>query len=457
LEVVSNLYFSFTIPFMNLLRALRFDRTIELQPAVSFAGAGGKTTALFQLARQFLHAKNTPVIVTASTHLGVWQVPLADHHLIASDESHLRNLPGEGVILVTGGIEGERTKPVGDLVLLGLRAKARQENIPLFIEADGARQKPLKAPADHEPPIPDFSEIVICVAGLSALGKPLGGEQVHRAEIFSRISGLAPGRDISPEAVVNALTHPQGGLKNIPQNARRIALLNQADTPELRSIGGEMARFLLGSFDTVLVGSLHQDDFNTVERTAGIVLAAGESTRFGSPKQLLDWKGKPFVRHVAEIALHAGLGPVVVVTGFRRAEVESCLEDLTVNLVYNSGYTQGQGASVRAGIAALPPNVGSAVFLLADQPQIPVEVIRALIEAHARSLSPILAPLVLEERRANPVLFDQVTFPALLQLTGDAGGRALFDKFRVEYLPWHDDILLFDVDKPEDYERLKNL
>lgn len=447
-----------TIPAMNLLRALRLDYPVESQPVISFAGAGGKTTALFQLARQ-LRAQNakTQIILTAATHLGVWQIPLADRHMIAKDETDLQNIGTGETTLVTAEIEGGRTKPVSESVLERLRAAAKTQNIPLLIEADGARQKPLKAPAAHEPPIPNFSEIVIYIVGLSALGKPLGEEHVHRAEIFSQLSGLGLGEAVTPQAIVNALAHPQGGLKNIPQNAGRVALLNQADTPELRSTGGGMAGGLLGWFDSVLVGSLAQDDFNTIERTAGVILAAGESTRFGSPKQLLDWKGKPFVRHVAETALRARLEPVTVVTGFHHADIESCLKDLPVNIVYNPGYAQGQGTSVSAGIGALPPGIGAAVFFLADQPQIPVEVIRALTEAHTRSLSPILVPLVLEERRANPVLFDKVTFPVLLQLTGDAGGRTLFDQFRVEYLPWYDDILLFDVDKPEDYERLKNL
>jgi len=55
------------------------------------------------------------------------------------------------------------------------------------------------------------------------------------------------------------------------------------------------------------------------------------------------------------------------------------------------------------------------------------------------------------------VLFDRIAFPDLLQLTGDVGGRALFGKYKVEYLPWHDEALLLDVDTPEDYERLKKL
>jgi molybdenum cofactor cytidylyltransferase len=69
-------------------------------------------------------------------------------------------------------------------------------------------------------------------------------------------------------------------------------------------------------------------------------------------------------------------------------------------------------------------------------------------------MSAIVAPLILEERRGNPVLFDRVTFPDLLSLQGDVGGRAIFHKHKVEFLPWHDDALLLDVDTPEDYQRL---
>ncbi|MDO8754419.1 MAG: selenium cofactor biosynthesis protein YqeC, partial [Anaerolineales bacterium] len=322
----------------------------------------------------------------------------------------------------------------------------------------------------HEPAIPQFTDTVIVVAGLSAIGKALTDERVHHAEYFSQLTGLEIGETITPQAVISMLTHPQGGLKNIPSIARRIALLNQADTPELRSLAGGMTRPLMEHFHSVVVGSFEQNILHTFEHTAGIILAAGESTRFGSPKQLLDWKGKPFVRHIAETALHSGLWPVVVVTGFCAAEVKSCLKDLPITIVHNPAYQQGQSASIKAGFNFLFPSpkfdrnsvefggvrvgVGSAIFLLSDQPQIPSEVIRALTESHARGLHAIIAPLVHEERRANPVLFDQVTFPDLLQLTGDIGGRAIFSKYNGEYIPWHDDILLLDVDKPEDYQRL---
>ncbi|MBK8784029.1 MAG: putative selenium-dependent hydroxylase accessory protein YqeC [Anaerolineales bacterium] len=440
---------------MDLAHALRLTSPSASNQTISLVGAGGKTTALFQLARQ-LSAKSS-VTVTATSHLGAWQITLADQHIIAKNVDDLKSIPEQGVTLITGEIENNRTKPVDSAVLHWLHEKHNERAIPLLIEADGSRQKSIKAPAEHEPPIPKFSDVVIAVAGLSTIGKPLTEEHVHRPEIFSHLSGLPIGETITPQAIISVLTHPQGGLKNIPPSARHIVLLNQADTPELQSIGGGMARELLGPFDSIVVGSLQQNSLRTIEHTAGIILAAGQATRYGSAKQLLDWKGKPFVRHIAETALHSGLWPVAVITGFRSADVESCLKDLPVEIVHNPEYQEGQSTSIKAGVASLPQKVGGAVFLLADQPQIPGEVIRALTEAHTKELQPIVAPLVLEERRANPVLFDRAAFPDLLQLTGDVGGRALFSKYKVEYIPWHDDILLFDVDKPEDYQRLVNI
>jgi molybdenum cofactor cytidylyltransferase len=134
--------------------------------------------------------------------------------------------------------------------------------------------------------------------------------------------------------------------------------------------------------------------------------------------------------------------------------VEDAVKDLEVKIIRNKDWQSGQSSSVKAGVQALSQNIGASLFLLADQPQIGMDIIQALTEAHARELHPILAPLVLEERRANPVLFDRLTFPDLLNLEGDVGGRAIFSKYKVEYIPWHDDRLLLDVDEPKDYQRL---
>jgi molybdenum cofactor cytidylyltransferase len=462
--------------------SLRYALRINDVPCIAFTGAGGKTTAMFQLARQ-LHP---PVIITAATHLGAWQIELADKHIVAESPTQLEELESDlnGVLLVAGELDEGKTKPINPNVMDWLSRFCKNHSVPLLVEADGSRQKPLKAWAEHEPPIPEFVEQVVHVAGLSGLGKPLNEDHVHRPEIFSKLSGLKIGESIAQDHLIKVLMHPEGGLKNIPINARRVILLNQADTPELQSAAHGMSHTLLSSFHSVIVSSAGQEKILAVhEPTAGIVLAAGESSRFGQPKQLLDWKGEPFVRAVARTALDAGLSPVIVVTGANAKKVEAAVGDLNVVVVRNNEWKSGQGSSIKKGVLALPPpslpqiqhensgslpkisdvvfggstrraeGVGGAIFLLTDQPQVTPSILRALREKHAEGLHPVVAPMVMD-RRANPVLFDRVTFPDLMTLEGDIGGRAIFHKHRVEYLPWHDDSLLLDVDTPEQYQRL---
>ena len=441
---------------MNLFeRALRASNSA----CIAFTGAGGKTTALFQLARELV--KQTPVIVSASAHLGAWQTSLADRHIAALSLDNLHELENHlsGVTLITGDFVSGRTAPLEADMLEWLNDFCKGHALPLLIEADGSRQRPLKAWAEHEPPIPTFAEQIVTIAGLTGIGKSLSAQNVHRPEIFSALSGLKIGKAVTPDALTRVLTHPEGGLKNIPVGARKIVLLNQADTPELQAIAHGMASSLLLNYHSVIVSSLEQESvFAVHEPVAGIILAAGESARFGKPKQLLDWKGQPFVRAVAITALEAGLSPVVVVTGANDEQVESAVADLNVSIVKNDEWKNGQGSSIKAGINSLLMSnreVGSAIFLLADQPQITTSIIRALVEKHAEGLDPIVAPMVLDQR-ANPVLFDRITFDDLMNIAGDVGGRAIFHKHHVEYLPWHDDRMLLDVDTPEHYDRLIN-
>lgn len=453
---------------MNLVQALRLTQT----PIIAFVGAGGKSTAMFQLAREL----PPPVILTATTHLGAWQIPLADRHIIAETPSPIEAIEHSlsGVILVTGPFEGNRTQPVNQHVILWLREFCGYHSLPLLIEADGSRQKPLKAPAQHEPVIPEFVEQVVYVTGLTGLGRPLGEDIVHRPEIFARLSGLRLGEMISTKLLARVLTDPEGGLKHIPAAARRVVLLNQADTPELQSQARRMVQPLLSAYNAVIIASLQSRQIHAVhEPITGIILAAGESRRFGRPKQLLDWRGEPFVRAVAKTALEAGLSPVIVVTGAYSGEVASALNDLPVQVIQNPKWKSGQASSIRAGLGPHPPlrgalpqnqrylgrageGAGGAIFLLADQPQVTPAILHALAEEHAATLAPIIAPMVLDQR-ANPVLFDRVTFPDLLTLEGDMGGRGIFSKHKVSYLPWHDNALLLDVDTPEHYQRLKDL
>jgi molybdenum cofactor cytidylyltransferase len=436
----------------SLMQALRASHA----SIIALTGSGGKTTAMFQLAGEL--STEVPVLVTASSHLGAWQVPWADKHLIVHKSDDLAMLEARlgGITLITGAFEGDRTKPLNSEILNELYEFCMQHSMALLIEADGSRQKRLKAWAEHEPPIPTFVRQVVHVVGLTGIGRPLRDDVVHRAELFTGLSGLRAGETITAEAVTRVLLDSRGGQKNIPPGAHKTVLLNQADTPALQSVAQRMARALLQKFHSVAIASLERTEiFAVQERVAGVILAAGESTRFGRPKQLLDWKGQPFVHAVAKTALAAGLDPVIVIIGANADRVRTAVQGLDVRILQNDDWRNGQSSSIRKGVEALKneSHAGGAIFLLVDQPQVTQSILQALVEKHAEGLYPVVAPLVIEQR-ANPVLFDRATFADLLELTGDIGGRAIFHKHRVEYLPWHDDRLLLDVDTPEQYERL---
>jgi molybdenum cofactor cytidylyltransferase len=452
---------------MKIAQALR----LPLLPRLAVVGAGGKTSLLFQAGRELLVGNPKyvrSVLVTTTTHLADWQVTLADQHILIDNIEQLaawKDQIPSGLVVVTCAEESDhRLRGLDEEMMAKLLSMAEEQRLPLLIEADGARMRPLKAPKADEPAISEFARQVVVCAGMSGIGKPLNSEWVHRAERFSELSGMQSGQNVTAEALQRVLAHPEGGMKNIPEKARRMLLLTQAETPELQAEAAAIAEKLRPYYDSIVTcrgepirkgtERIYQlEALNVCEPVAGIVLAAGGASRFGQGKQLLDWGGKPFVRQVAETALQAGLSPVVVVVGAYAEEVSKGVEEIPVQIAANSAWEQGQATSVKCGIQALPGKTGAAVFLLCDQPQVPVQLLRSLVEMHQQTLAKIVAPMI-DGQRGNPVLFDRDTFEYFTSLSQEQGGRALFSRFPVQWLSWHDSNLLIDVDTPEDYRRL---
>ena len=186
----------------NLVDALRVGN----RPRLAFVGSGGKTTALFRLARTI----ESPVIVTSTTHLATDQLSLADHLIQIERGAGFGNISRKkikDVTLITGPeIGNNRVEGVGDEIFKYILDLADAHGYPLLFEADGSRKLPLKAPAEHEPAIPslestgvtrDWLDGVVVVAGLSGLNKPLTAEWVHHPEHFAELSSLEPGEKIN--------------------------------------------------------------------------------------------------------------------------------------------------------------------------------------------------------------------------------------------------------------------
>jgi molybdenum cofactor cytidylyltransferase len=185
-------------------------------------------------------------------------------------------------------------------------------------------------------------------------------------------------------------------------------------------------------------------------RVAAIVLAAGASTRFGSPKQLLDWRGQPLMRHVIWQALAAPVSEIVVALGAHYARVAPLAHGLPVTLTRNARWEMGLSSSVALGLRALRTKPDAAIFLLADQPGVTSDLIARIIRAYAETGAPIVAPRV-GRRRGNPALFASPLFSELMQVTGDRGGRALMARYQ-DRIAWvdADEWALFDIDEPVD-------
>ena len=191
---------------------------------------------------------------------------------------------------------------------------------------------------------------------------------------------------------------------------------------------------------------------------AAIVLGAGRSSRMGGPNKLLaEINGKPLIRMVVEQALASRARPVLVVTGHQRERVEAALSGLPVQLVHNPHFADGLGTSLKAGIAALQPNIDGTIVCLGDMPQVDAALIDRLIGAIDPDKGALIAVPVNEGKRGNPVVWSRRFFPDLMTVEGDIGARYLIGRYAeaVAEVPVDDTAALTDVDTPEAFAAVK--
>jgi len=453
---------------------------------VSFVGAGGKTTAAMRLADE-LSAAGQKVIFTTTTKI-MEPIPRADEYLIISDDAEdtLTQIPElltrySKILLAhhrleesDPHIEGDVSYPfqVRTTKVKGMAAEMVDQlalrlagQAVILVEADGARHCSLKAPAPHEPVVPESTTLVVPVASLHVLGKPLGDQHVFRPELVAALSGTSVGEPVTAVTVAAVLSHPEGGLKQIPLLARVVPILNQWEGDRGSTAAQRVAELVLCSerIERVVIASLRQADpvLDVVEgrrRTrrgvAAIVLAAGASTRCGQPKQLLPIGLRTMLQHVVDIVLNSSVDQTIVVLGHRADEIGATLGDRPVDSVVNEDWEAGLSASMQAGLRAIRLDAEAALFILADQPAITPEIIAALLQRYRETEALIVVPIY-QGRQGNPVLFDRALFAELLEVRGDQGGRQLLDRYayRIERVKMSSEAVLTDVDTQEDYDR----
>jgi probable selenium-dependent hydroxylase accessory protein YqeC len=136
----------------------------------------------------------------------------------------------------------------------------------LIVEADGAAGRPVKAPAEHEPVIPSSATVVVSVAGLEAMGKPVDEETVFRPDRFEQVTGLSRGDRITPEALARLYSSPDGLFRGSPFTARQVAFLNKCDLLADEGMALQLACLIIEGderpIDRVIIGSIKKGHYS---------------------------------------------------------------------------------------------------------------------------------------------------------------------------------------------------
>lgn len=189
--------------------------------------------------------------------------------------------------------------------------------------------------------------------------------------------------------------------------------------------------------------------------TGILILAAGNSSRLGRPKQLLDFKGKSLLRHVSQEALKISKS-VVVVTGSNHSEISKEIDDLQVKIIENLNWFEGMGSSIHIGfkqLLKLFPEIENCIISVCDQPFIDVSVFSELIQMQKDSQKGIVASKY-AETLGTPVLFTDKYFQDLSNLSGHEGAKKLLHKFKNDITEIDFEKGAIDIDTQDDYQKL---
>jgi molybdenum cofactor cytidylyltransferase len=189
---------------------------------------------------------------------------------------------------------------------------------------------------------------------------------------------------------------------------------------------------------------------------AGLILAAGESSRMGTPKATLTYRGRTFLEWILQTLQEAGLERIAVVLGHQAEDIQRQTKIEPAQVVINLDYRSGQTSSLQVGLRSLMAEELEAVLLcLVDHPAVAAETVRTIVATFQQSGAPVVIPTY-QGRRGHPVLIGRQVFAELLELACDAGADSVVRRYRpaTQFVAVEDEGIVMDVDDPESYRRL---
>ena len=192
---------------------------------------------------------------------------------------------------------------------------------------------------------------------------------------------------------------------------------------------------------------------HSLDNVYAIILAAGASSRMGSPKQLLEWRNRPLLGHTVLNARSIFNERIIVVLGAHSGSIQAAIDLGAVKSIVNQDWREGMASSIRAGVQALPASAAAALILLCDQPLINATHIQSLLNGWQSAPAHIIASQY-HHSVGVPALFPAEFFEHLLTLRGDRGAKSLLIKFEKSLLKIPLPEAELDIDSKVDFDYL---
>lgn len=246
----------------KLIEAL--DISLEERELISIVGGGGKTTSMFRLGRE-LSVRGKKVLISTTTAIMKPDRNCYDNFVLTVDRAidyDLLEKLGRGVTVIAREVIKDKNK------LKGIDSESIDEIFKreifdyIIVEADGAKRKAIKAPDSHEPVIPSLTTIVIGLIGLDVVHKKIYEENVHRADIFAKITNSKLGDVIDDRVIYELIASKNGLFKLTPKESKKIVILNKAETKERRKVAEKIDYRVKRSqidIDKLIIGCMKGD------------------------------------------------------------------------------------------------------------------------------------------------------------------------------------------------------
>jgi molybdenum cofactor cytidylyltransferase len=440
----------------------------EATSLVSFYGAGGKTSLINRLAEEMTASGQKVLITTTTKIFAPSGIPL----ILENNEKQITGKLEEHyqqsciAVLAAESLPSGKLKGINPAIIEKIQ---RKMNIIILVEADGAGKLPLKGHDMDEPVIPERSDLIVPVVGADALGKSLDFHTVHRADKLAAAIGVAEGTLITEDILARIFNYLTATGRRQACRAKLVPVINKGD---LLIAPGKTAWRIAGNMDPgersenmLVTAALKKDPVNIVLNFSNgrpkikvtcVILAAGASLRMGRDKLILPFGDNTILEHTIEQIDLSGIDDVIIVGRPDQMLVE-LLKSTRRRFVINEDYRSGIASSLKAGIEAVDSNTQGILFALADQPLIPPSVYRQIIASYKEKFKAVTCPIYAGQR-GNPVLFDRCTWPSLMNLQGDVGGREIINTLPPDEINCQivdTESVLQDIDTPEDYRKLR--